>query len=223
MLIEIAHVLAPHDLEAVRGQLAQARFADGRDSAGSLARAVKANAEAVPGQPCLEPAAQLLMGNLTRHPRFRNAALPRHLASPGFARYRRGDGYGPHTDDPLMGGTNPYRADIAVTVFLSDPADYQGGELVVQTEFGEHPVKLAAGHAVVYPASSTHRVETVTGGERLVALTWVQSLVREPQRRAILFELAAVRDRLLRARDVDGEGRRLDAVYANLVRMWAEP
>ena len=130
--------------------------------------------------------------------------------------------YGNHIDDPIMGEGQRYRSDIAITIFLSDPAAYEGGELAIRSSFGTQSVKLPAGDAVMYPASSVHEVRPVTSGERLVAVTWVQSLVRDARQRELLFELHQARERMLRESPESEVTRRLEVVYANLVRMWAE-
>jgi PKHD-type hydroxylase len=139
------------------------------------------------------------------------------------ARYRPGMTYGDHVDDPIMGSTGPrFRSDVSMTVFLGPPEDYEGGELVVRTPFGEKRIKPGAGDAVVYPSASVHRVEEVTRGERLVALTWIQSYVRDAARRELLFELDQARVHLLRS-DPDAEtSKYVDRSYANLLRMWGE-
>jgi PKHD-type hydroxylase len=153
---------------------------------------------------------------------YRSAALPLHVATPFYARYTTGMAYGAHIDDPVMGEGDRYRSDVSITVFLNPPEAYDGGELVIATSFGEREVKLPAGHAVLYPSSSRHRVAEVTRGERLVAVTWVQSLVRDPARRELLHELNRARERLLRHSPDAPETAQVDSAYVNLVRMWSE-
>lgn len=224
MLLRLAKVLTRDQLEGVRALLAEAPFVDGRLSAGSLARRVKRNEEVDPrAASLLERLNNLVMGALVRHPDYRAGALPLRVAAPYYARYVPGMTYGAHVDDPVMGSDGQlYRCDIAITIFLSAPEDYDGGELVVRTAFGEQRVKLPAGDGVLYPASSLHYVAEVTRGERLVAVTWAQSLVRDPTRRELLYELNRVRERLLAEQPEDEDTVRLNAVYANLVRLWGE-
>jgi len=223
MLVEIPGVLDAAQLEAVRRLLADAPFVDGRLSAGAAARPVKRNEELAPGDRRLETLNRIVMGALTRHPLYLSAALPHRVAVPFYARYRPGMAYGEHIDDPVMGPPGGrYRSDVSITVFLNAPEEYEGGELVIHTSFGERRVKLPAGHAVLYPASSRHRVAEVTRGERLVAVTWVQSLVRDAARREVLFELDQARRALIEADPTAEPARRVQAAYANLVRMWAE-
>jgi PKHD-type hydroxylase len=132
-------------------------------------------------------------------------------------------GYGAHVDDAVMGPSGQqYRSDISITVFLSPASDYDGGELVIDTAFGQQQVKLPAGDAIVYPSSSLHHVADVTRGERLVAVTWLQSLIRDPAQRQVLYELGVVRDELLASQHNEEQARRLSAVYSNVFRMWAD-
>jgi PKHD-type hydroxylase len=130
--------------------------------------------------------------------------------------------YGTHVDDPVMGQGELYRSDLSVTVFLVNPDSYDGGELCIQTDFGEQQVKLTAGDAVLYPSSSIHRVAEVTRGERLVAVSWIQSLVRAPEQRALLHELNLAREALLQERPDAPETEQVNHSYINLVRMWSE-
>lgn len=223
MLLPITGVLKPDELALARSWLAGARFIDGRLTAGAAARRVKHNEELDPGAPDLERLNRVVMENLTRHPVYRAGALPLHAASPSYARYQPGMAYGDHLDDPIMGADGlMYRSDVAVTVFLNAPEDYDGGELVIRTSYGDQVVKLAAGDGVLYPAGSIHHVNPVTRGERIVALTWVQSLVRDPARRELLYGLNTAREKLLRSAPEAAETAQVNAAYLNLVRMWSE-
>jgi len=126
-------------------------------------------------------------------------------------------------DDPVMGADGTlYRSDVSITVFISDPAEYDGGELVINTPFGEQQVKLPAGDAVMYPSSTLHRVAEVARGERLVAVTWLQSLVRDPARRELLHELNSVRERMLANTPETEDAKLINKTYVNLVRMWGD-
>jgi PKHD-type hydroxylase len=223
MLLTISGVLKGDELALVRSWLAGARFVDGRASAGVAARRVKNNEELENGAMDLERANRVVMGGLIRHPAYRAGALPLHAASPLYARYRPGMAYGDHMDDPIMGADGvKYRADIAVTIFLSGPQEYDGGELVIRTHSGDHAVKSAAGDAVLYPAGSIHHVSPVTRGERLVAVTWVQSLVRDAGQRELLYGLNAAREKLLQSAPDAAETAQVNAAYLNLIRMWSD-
>jgi PKHD-type hydroxylase len=223
MLLIVNGVLKPDELALARALLAEAQFVDGKLSAGAAARRVKENEELAGNAAELERLNRVVMGALSRHPAYRGGALPLHAASPLYARYRPGMTYGEHLDDPIMGtGGVLYRSDVAVTVFLSAPEEYDGGELVVRTASGEQQVKGAAGDAVLYPASTIHRVNPVTRGERLVAVTWVQSLVRDPARRELLYGLNLAREKLLAAAPEAEEAAQVNAAYLNLIRMWSD-
>jgi PKHD-type hydroxylase len=225
MIVPIAGVLDAAALGRVRALLGGARFEDGRRSAGWHARGVKANEQAAAADPAAREAAGLVSAALLANPVFRAAALPRRLRPILFARYPGEGAYGAHTDDALMGLSDPggpTRADVSVTVFLADPDSYEGGELVLEGTGGEAAYKLGAGCALAYPATTLHRVAPVTAGERLAAVTWAQSLVRDPAAREILFDLDTAR-RAVFARDGGSETFRLLAkTHANLLRQWAE-
>ena len=223
MLIRIPQVIGHAQLERILQLLSQARFVNGKLSAGMSASRVKNNEEVATDDPLINELNELVMGNLVRHPIYKHAALPERVAVPYYARYVTGMAYGDHIDDPVMGaGEQRYRSDISITVFLNAPQDYDGGELVIRTAFGEQTVKYAAGDAVMYPSSSRHRVAEVTRGQRLVAVTWVQSLIRDPHKRELLFELSRAREKLLRRAPEADETKQIDYAYVNLVRMWSE-
>lgn len=226
MLVTLSHVLDAGQLEVVRDLLADGQFVDGRESAGEVAGKGKHNEELSAGAEDLARLNNLVMGALVRHPVYLNGGLPHRVAVPYYARYREGMGYGLHVDDPVMGqGPDPrarYRCDVAITVFLSGPEDYEGGELVVETSFGPQSVKLPAGDAVMYPASSLHEVKRVTRGQRLAAVTWMQSLVAEPDRRELLYRLWQAREALRKEAPDTRSTALVDQSYLNLVRMWTQ-
>ena len=223
MLLTIPAVLSAGQLRKVQLLLADAPFVDGKLSAGKQAERVKHNLELDSGADKL--AAQLnniVMGSLVQHPVYQYAALPLRVAAPFYARYSAGMHYGKHVDDPIMGTAEHYRSDISITVFLNAPDAYQGGELVIHTAFGTQWIKRPAGDAVMYPSSSLHEVSQVTDGERLVAVTWVQSVVRDPAQRELLYELYQARETLLRDRPGAPETNQVSNAYVNLLRMWSE-
>jgi len=223
MLITIAHVLTPHQLTQVHSLLQGAKFIDGKLSAGMAAKKVKNNEEAAQNAGLHQQLNQIVMGALVKHPAFQLAALPHRVATPFYARYRKGMAYGDHVDDPVMGPPGAhYRSDVSTTIFLNAPEDYEGGELVVRTPFGDQKTKLAAGSAVIYPSASLHHVAEVTSGERIVAVTWTQSMIRDAAKRELLYDLGTARENMLREAPQLEETKKVDISYVNLLRMWAE-
>lgn len=225
MIAGIAGVLDAGLLASVCALLAGAQFVDGAATAGWHAQRVKDNEQAAGGHPAVREAGTLVAGALLANPVFRAAALPRRLRPVLFARYGEGRSYGAHVDDALMGLDDPaglLRTDVAVTVFLAGPEEYGGGELVIEAGGGEQAFKLGAGDAVAYAATTLHRVAPVTRGERLVAVTWAQSLVRDAAAREVLFDLDTARRAMF---EREGKGTAFDLVsksHANLLRRWAE-
>lgn len=221
MIICLADVLTKQELAHLQAMLRESPFVEGTTTAGWHARQVKRNrqAQASPGtaelQACVE-------GALRRHPVFELAARPRRIAPVLFSLYEQGMTYGNHVDDAIMRGDPPLRSDIALTLFLSEPHDHVGGELSIDTTAGDQRFKLAAGSAVLYPASTVHRVEPVIVGHRLAAVTWVHSLVRDPSRRELLFDLDSARRSLFDREGKSSEFDLLSKSFANLMRMWAD-
>ena len=223
MLIQIPAVFDQDKLDNIRELLSKTNFVDGRKTAGMMAQRVKQNQEMQANRQQTDYLDQLIMGTLANNATFRDAVLPHQVAQPVIARYTPGMSYGDHIDDPIMGGAGAhFRTDVAVTVFLNESSQYDGGELIINTTFGEQKVKLNAGDVVTYPASSIHRVNEVTKGERLVAVTWIQSMVRDAARRELLYELSLARNKLLNE-DADSEtAKQVDHSYVNLIRMWSD-
>ena len=223
MLLQIPKVLSKDKLTVIQAILAKSQFIDGKLSAGMAAERVKNNEEIAGDAREIQQLNNLVMGSLVQHPVYQSATLPIKIASPFYARYRPGMTYGDHVDDPVMGPPQGrYRSDVSTTVFLNEPDSYEGGELVIRTSFGDQQIKLPAGHAVVYPSSSLHHVAEVTQGERLVAVTWAQSMVRDAAKRELLYELNQARENLLKQRPEEDATKRVDVAYVNLIRMWAE-
>lgn len=221
MIICLGEVLTKQELAQMQSTLEREAFLDGARTAGWHARSVKHNLQVQASAPVA--ALQLeVVDALRRHPVFALAARPRRIAPVLFSRYEQGMEYGDHVDDAIMGGDDMLRTDIAVTLFLSKPEDYVGGELTLDTADGEQQFKLPAGSAVLYPASTLHRVETVTQGHRLAAVTWVQSLIRDAQKRELLFDLESVRRRLFEREGSSADFNLLSKGLANLIRMWAD-
>jgi PKHD-type hydroxylase len=197
----------------------QEAWRPGAETAGWHARAVKRNLQLERSSDLHRRLAESLSGDLLAHPLLQAAALPVRIHGLLFSRAAVGQGYGRHVDNAYM---TEGRSDLSFTVFLSDPAEYRGGELVLESPAGEECVRLPAGHALVYPSSLLHRVDTVREGERLVAVGWIQSRIRSAERRELLFELDTARRALFRS---EGKGEVFDLVsrsYTNLLRMWGE-
>jgi len=223
MLLAIDDVLSPEQLNNVRSLLENADYVDGRLSAGKTARKVKKNHELAADSKLHNQLNNIVMNSLYNHPLYQAAILPHRLATPFYARYEPGETYGQHVDDPIMGPMQGrYRTDVSTTIFINQPDDYEGGEIVIQSQLGEQKIKLAAGSAITYPSGSLHHVAEVTKGTRLVAVTWAQSLVRDAQKRELLFDLHKTREALQKKYPDDEEVVKIDHTYINLMRMWAE-
>ncbi|QEP43125.1 Fe2+-dependent dioxygenase [Ectothiorhodospiraceae bacterium BW-2] len=224
MLYQLDNLLTAEELKAIRKTLEQSegQFVDGKLSAGKEADTVKQNLELSRTAPQKEVLAKLIVGALYRHPLFSRIAYPAKISTPLFARYTAGMSYGTHIDDPIMGSDPYYRTDLSFTVFLTDPNEYEGGELTIQTHYAEQQAKLAAGSAVLYPSASLHRVAEVTAGVRMVAVGWLQSMIRDPVQRELLFTLSNARERLLQSRPGRRETFEVDYVLVNLTRMWSD-
>ena len=222
MLTYIKGILDQDQLAVAHRLLAAGEYSDGSTSAGMAARRVKHNEELALTSAQQSELNNLVMGSLVKNPVYRSAAIPLKVAAPYYARYTQGMSYGEHVDDPIMGqGGELYRSDVSVTIFLNNPDNYDGGELVIQTPFGEQQVKLPAGDGVIYPSSSLHRVAEVSRGERLVAVSWIQSLVREPDKRALLHDMNLARETLVHEQPDAEVTAQVNHAYINLVRMWS--
>ena len=225
MLLHIPEVLNGQELATLRASLATADWRDGAATAGPQASRVKQNLQLPADAPEARPLSELVKTALLRHPLFQSAALPHTVLSPRFNRYEGGGHYGNHVDsaihaDPYLGVS--VRTDVSTTIFLNDPEDYDGGELIVEDTYGVHEVKLPAGDAILYPSTSLHRVEPVTRGTRLASFLWTQSRVRDDARRGMLFQLdmtiLSLRGKMADAPEVVA----LTGHYHNLLRQWAD-
>lgn len=223
MIVCIANVLTDEELQLISSQLESANFVDGKVTAGWHARLVKQNTQLPQDSPVLQEVRSLVLKAVQRHPVFQMAVRPKRIHPPLISRYEAGMAYGTHTDDALMRSQNQVmRSDVSFTVFLNAPEEYQGGELVIDSSQGEQDYKLPAGSMIVYPSSTLHRVETVTAGQRLAAVSWVQSIVRDPGDREILFDLDTVRQTLFEKSGKTREFDLLSKTHANLLRKWSE-
>lgn len=218
MILTIANVLSEADVAAVRAGLANATFTDGAETAGWSAKLVKSNEQASDSAE-IEGLRALVEARLAEHSVFALATQLRTIVGPLFSRYRPGHAYGLHVDNALIDGL---RTDVSFTLLLSDPASYDGGELVIDQSSGEEAFKLPAGSAVAYPATTLHRVAPVTRGERLAAAGWVRSHVRDPAQRELLFDLETARRRLFEREGKTAEADLLAKCAANLMRLWCD-
>ncbi len=226
MLLQLKQVLSPEEVQQARQLLGEdAPWLDGRVSAGSQARTRKSNQQLAQDSTASRQLQALVLQALKRDPMFFSAALPRRIFNPLFNRYG-GDtnAFGPHVDGAVMHSASTgewVRSDISCTVFLSDPQDYDGGELCVQDTYGSRGVKLTAGDAMLYPGTSVHEVTPVTRGVRLASFFWIESMVRSDEQRRLMFDLDM---NLLKLRAQHGETAEtiaLTGVYHNLLRQWA--
>lgn len=223
MLITIPDVLNKNQLDHIQKVLNQSDFVDGKLSAGKHAQRVKNNEELSSNDRMLNELNNLVMGSLVQNETYQNAAFPHRIATAFYARYGSGMAYGDHIDDPIMGPAGAtYRTDVSITIFLNNPDDYEGGELTINTSFGQQQFKLPAGSAIMYPSGTLHNVAEVTKGERLVAVTWCQSMIRDPAKRELLYNLNQARESLIDKDANSVETAQVDTAYINLVRMWSE-
>lgn len=226
MLLPLPSLLSQDEVAEMRRVIDHADWIDGNATSGHQARLVKHNLQLPETGEASQQAGAIVLGALARDPVFISAALPAKIFPPMFNSYCGGQNYGLHVDNAvrvLPGGEGTVRADLSITVFLEDPAAYDGGELTIETAFGAQRVKLSAGDAVLYPSSSLHRVEPVTRGRRLASFFWVQSMVRDERARASLFDLDQSIQQL--AGDLEPSHPalvRLTGVYHNLLRRWTD-
>jgi PKHD-type hydroxylase len=225
MLITIDNVLSKDEVRQFRAHLDQADWQDGAASAGTLARQAKSNQQLGEESALAASLGGHLLRNLGAEPLFISAALPRTIYPPRFNRYAGGGAYGTHVDSAVMhlpATGLPMRADLAATVFLAEPDEYEGGELEIEGQFGAQVVKLAAGDMVLYPASSLHRVAPVTAGARVASFFWIESLVGDDGARALLFDLDQSIQQLTPAlAQHQPQLLKLTGIYHNLLRRWA--
>lgn len=225
MLLEIPAALDAPAVAAMSARLEAATWVDGRATAGHQSAQAKHNRQLAQDDPLALDLGRQILAALQGNALFMAAALPHSVYPPLFNRYAPGEHFASHVDNAIRAvpGGGRVRTDLSATLFLSEPGEYDGGELHIDDTYGAHRVKLAAGSLILYPASSLHRVAPVTRGQRLAAFFWVQSLVRDDARRTLLFDLDMAIQRL---RQALGEHEALIAqtgVYHNLLRLWAEP
>lgn len=226
MLIAIPHLLDASTVARVRAVIDAAEWVDGNATSGSQSALAKKNEQLPEGSQAAKEAGGIVLDALGRSPLFFAAALPLKVYPPLFNRYGEGQTFGTHVDNAIRiqrGSEFRIRSDLSMTVFLEDSSAYDGGELVVEDHFGVQRVKLAAGHAVLYPSSSLHHVTPITRGTRVASFFWLQSMIRDDSARRILFDLDQSVQRL--TGELGGADRsviELTGVYHNLLRRWAD-
>jgi PKHD-type hydroxylase len=226
MLICIPEVLSKADVAEFRAVMDAAEWEDGRSTAGAQSAMVKKNEQLPPNGEVSRKLGERIVKALTASPLFVSAAIPRHIFPPLFNRYGVGQHFGVHVDNAVRGdhltGTR-IRTDLSITLFLSEPDEYDGGELIVEDYYGSHEVKLPAGQLVLYPATSLHTVTPITRGARVASFFWLQSMIRDAHARSMIFDLdQAIQGLVERLDRNDPEVVKLSGLYHNLIRYWAE-
>src|SRR5579872_6042099 len=217
MLLQIPDVLTAEQVLHARKLLNEAEWVDGRVTAGHQSARNKDNMQLPEGSPAARELGAMVLGALEQNALFISAALPSRVFPPLFNRYQGGESFGTHVDNAIRqvtGTAHRIRTDLSATLFLTNPDEYDGGELVVEDTYGTHTIKLPAGHMILYPATSLHHVRPVTRGARLASFFWIQSMIRDDGERTLLFDLDVAIQQL--------NGVQLTGVYHNLLRRWAD-
>ncbi len=225
MLLAIPDVLTPAQVADARALLASADWIDGRATAGHQGARVKDNQQLSVDHPVARQVGDAILRALSQNPLFLSAALPLHILPPMFNRYSGGQTFGNHIDGSIRavpGTGHRLRTDLSCTLFFADPADYDGGELIVEDTYGSKSVKLPAGHLILYPSTSLHQVTPVTRGTRLCSFFWLQSMIRDGTQRSLLYDMDTAIQRLGAENATHPSVIQLTGVYHNLLRQWAE-
>jgi PKHD-type hydroxylase len=226
MLLPVPEVLSADQVLRFHARLDAAPWVDGNVTSGHQSARAKYNEQVKEDSPEARELGEAVLAALGRSQLFFSAALPKQVFPPLFNRYREGMTFGSHVDSAIRthaASRTRIRTDLSATLFLSAPEDYDGGELVVEDTYGTHQVKLPAGHMILYPATSLHKVNPITRGARVASFFWIQSMVRDDAQRTLLFDLDMAIVRLTRERPDDPTLVSLVGVYHNLLRMWTEP
>ena len=222
MLLPLPGLIDEKELESIDRILADAPFVEGAVTAGPAAASVKNNLQLDRKQTRdIAKLDAIIMDALSNNATFRAGAIPRRILPPYFSKYSEGMSYGSHVDNPIISdGTTTVRTDLSITVFLSDPDSYDGGELMIKTETGDTRVKLPRGDAIIYPTGAYHAVNTVTRGVRLAAVTWIESMIADPYQRRMIYELDIVNQSIRQKLPDSEEARVLHKIFGNLFRLW---
>src|SRR4051812_1489932 len=225
MMVHIPQVLTTEQVARCRDVMQKAAWVDGRVTAGHQSEQVKNNLQLPETAPEARELGEMVVGALRRNNLFFSAVLPKQVFPPLFDRYDSGMTFGAHVDNAIRGYLDTplqVRTDISATLFISEPADYDGGELVVVDTYGQHSVKLPAGDMIIYPGTSLHHVTPITRGSRIASFFWIQSMVRSDTQRSLLFDLDTAIIKLTRDHPEHPSVVELTSIYHNLLRQWTE-
>ncbi len=224
MLLAIPNVLTSEQIAEARRLLEAAEWVDGRVTAGHQGARVKDNQQLLADSPAAHQVGKMILASLETNPLFMSAALPLHVLPPLFNRYSGGQTFGTHVDGSIraLPGGHRIRTDLSCTLFFAGPEEYDGGELIIEDTYGSKSVKLPAGHMILYPSTSLHRVTPVTRGTRLCSFFWLQSMIRGDTQRALLFDMDIAIQRFGADMATHPSVVSLTGVYHNLLRQWAE-
>ena len=222
MLKCVHGLLKPADVQTLLKIAEEGEMVDGRATAGALLHDAKINQQLKPTNEQRRQITSIVSKAIDGNREFKNFALPKRILPPMISRYETGMEYGSHIDNPILGGTDHIRTDLSVTIFLSPPDSYDGGELAMETPLGEQEIKLLSGDAVVYATILRHRVKPVTRGVRIAAVTWMQSFIRDPLQREIIYDIDIARRAVMAKDPKSEEYKRLLTASSNLFKMWAD-
>lgn len=226
MIHHIPNVLSQEQIQYFRAEMDQVDWVDGKVSTGSLSAHVKQNQQLPEDHHLTQHLGEIILETLAQHPLFISAALPLNILPPYFNRYENNEKFGFHVDNSIRwirGSKDRIRTDLSCTLFLSEPEEYEGGELVIEDTYGYHEIKLPAGDLILYPSSSVHEVTPVTSGCRTASFFWLQSMIRDDADRHMLFNLdQSIQNLRVQLGDSHTEVVKLTSMYHNLLRKWAE-
>lgn len=226
MIHHIPNVLSKAQVQYFREEMSKVEWVNGKVTTGTLSATVKQNQQLAEEHPLTQHLGNIILEALGKHPLFLSAALPLDILPPFFNRYENNESFGFHVDNSIRnirGTQQRLRTDLSCTVFLSEPEEYEGGDLVVEDTYGYHEVKLPAGDLILYPSTSVHEVTAVTQGCRIASFFWVQSMIRDDANRHMLFNLdQTIQNLRIQLGDTHAEVVKLTSMYHNLIRKWAE-
>ncbi len=226
MIHHIPNVLSEEQVQYFREEMAKVEWVNGKVTAGTLSATVKQNQQLSEDHPITHHLSNIILESLGQHPLFLSAALPLDIIPPLFNRYEKSEAFGFHVDNSIRrirGSNDRLRTDLSCTLFLSEPEEYEGGDLVVEDTYGYHEIKLPAGDMILYPSTSLHEVSPVISGCRMASFFWLQSMIRDDAERHILFNLdQTIQTLRTQLGDQHTEVIQLTSLYHNLMRKWAE-